>query len=662
MADPISLDTYVQETRDKIVEERDAAQAYVEEMRAVLDEFFKQISELSQTDVDVFVEQIKNWELPTFPDWHEYLEEYFDPERPNDRYLGLNFGETPEAPELARLTNDISLGNLPDFTTPPPVLREPNVPDQLEPQEFDKPVLDDIIVPDEPELVFPDLPDINDIIIPDAPDIPELEEFTADPPELDIDLPDAGLQYQEPDYQVWHEQFDPNAYDLATEWKALLKDSLAAAFPQIDFYTDGIDLDTQISNMIKTGLTGLPEDVEQAIMDRAMTSLVDQARLNLVEVDDEYSASGYPMPPGALRAKRARVRRELQDRYEAFKRDFLSKQVELVQANVARLQELAFRAEESDRNFFNAIQNRLLEVAKAAYQLAIAYYNVKVQEFNAQLTAYRTEAEVYELRIRAQLQVLEQYKVVLEGKRIEAEINDLNVRVYTAQLQGVTALVDVYSKQVQAAGILADVQRLKLEQYKAEISAFGALASAKEAEFRAYSAEISGEVAKVQAYAAQVDAYQSRVGAEKIKADVKLAKLGADVEIEKLKVENYKAKIQGYLAHLSAVEALIRKYLGEYEVEGSIYRSEILEKAERTKLAITGAELDMRKALSFKEHQLERTKVELQSSADLMRLRDNLVQGRGDVAANVLASVMNQFHMISDMSTAATQYRDSTGE
>lgn len=622
--------------------------AFIEASNDHFEQFIDALQELGDGDYNNTLALLDSIEDPPETDWEDLVDDQFDVDKPNTRSYTPSFGELPIPPNLSLPTVSIRAVD-PGVVPTAPTMSLPDRPSPLNPRTFTPPTIDDINVPTAPSYTLPDDPDFIEIVIPPVPDLPAVPEFTTDAPVLDIPFPDQALQYQEPDYHDWHADFSLATEQMTEKHRELIRDTLSAAFPQLNLF-NGSSLDVQISNMAKTGLSGLPPDVEQAIFNRAMTVVIDEARRNLEAVDDEFSAAGYPMPPGALRFKRDRIRAEVQDRIEDFKRTFIAKQTELVQANTRFLQEIAMKAEESDRTFFNAIYDRQLAVAKATFELAIAWYNMRITYFNAQLATWKTEAEIYELRIRASLQILERYKLQLEGEKLKGDLNMQQVQLYRAQLDGVLAVINIYTQQVETTKVLADLERLKLDTFKTTVEAYGVEVNAKRAEYEGYAAAAGAETAKATMYRAQVDGYNAQLQAKKTVLDADIAKLDGDLKIQTMRLEQYKEQIQAYLAKQASIEAYIRKYLGEYQAEIEAYKAEVGEAAERTRLQIQGLTIDAERWRTIAQQNTQRMIATIENIRAYAQMRQQAVTSGAAYTSAIAQSAASQLNAVTDMS------------
>ena len=179
---------------------------------------------------------------------------------------------TEPKPEMEDVDTDI--GDVPEFTAAEPVMSIPDPPDVDWPI-FTKeaPPMSDPTYPTSPEFDLPTTPTLTTVTVPSPPDF-NMPQFTAEEPVFDATAPEPMF--------VWNEA---------------------------EYSTDIIDaLNAKLLNDIAVGGSGLSEETEQAIYDRAKSRQQTENERMYLETLNFHSSRGHSEPPGALNSALLEIR------------------------------------------------------------------------------------------------------------------------------------------------------------------------------------------------------------------------------------------------------------------------------------------------------------------------------------------------------------------
>jgi len=323
---------------------------------------------------------------------------------------------------------------------------------------------------------------------------------------------------------------------------------------------------TLLSNLSTTlnarlsGGTGLPEDVEQAIWDRARSRETQTALANEADVLRTSDALGFPMPPGVVAAQLRMAQQDYYDKLSTLSRDVAIKQAELEQENMKQTILAGIQLESKLIDYSYQLERLTFEAAKEQADNAIQAYNAQVEKYKALLSVYSIYSDAYKTIISAELAKVEVYKAQLQAEETKAQVNMTLVGQYKAEIDARMAFVEIYKAQIGAANARIGLEQAKLSMVGEEI--------------RAYVAGINGETAKL-------EAYKVGVQAKTVVAD--LYKSG--VQAEMAKVELYKAGIEAQSATIAAYRAGIEAQMAGIEVYKTALQTDQI-KAELYKLGI----------------------------------------------------------------------------
>lgn len=455
-----------------------------------------------------------------------------------NRINAISTALLPAAPTLPAIT-----ATIPALTATSPIISFPTLPTLSVPSLPVAPIVTDTAIPDAPTVTLPAVPTIGDLVLPEAPSI-SLPSLTAIAPINTLTAPTDRFNYAEAVYT------------------SALKDPLIAKLLS-DLANGGYGIDP----VDETRLWDRARDREFGLMSQASE-----------DIQAQMEATSFPVPQGAFFTALRRAQNETQAKLSAINRDIAIKRAELYVDNRRFTIEQVRSLEQIQQQFFNAVQGRALDAARAQVELGIAVFDAAVRNFNAQLDAYKTEASVFRDKIQAALATLELYKGQLQGATLRLEADRTRVALYEAQLTGVNSVIQVFRSRMEAARLAAEIQAQKLEGYRTQVQAYSALVQSEEIKFRAYDSAIQGEGTKIELYKSQIGAYAQQVDAEKAKGELTiqnsnqlvrayevaansyrlqldslLKQVEGESEIDKLKINSYQADVQAFSALVSSI-------------------------------------------------------------------------------------------------------------
>lgn len=521
-------------------------QAFATDVITQANAFMDQVTNLSTTQFNVDTDI-----NPLDYQWDRAVQDFINvvennkPERPTYSF-SVNIAPTP--PEI--VTRNITDVSVPEFNKTAPDINIPLPPDASLPSAPTTPTYNQPDIPEAPVLLFPSAPSFSPVVLPDAPSI-AIPSFTATLPVDDLVAPTTTFSF--------YEQAYVSALLDATKAKLLFD--------------------------MENGGYGIEPTDETSLWERARSREYDASNVQMNEIMNIGAARGFRIPPGDMNVALQIAKQALLDKVSSINRDIALKRSDLYVDNRKFTITESRNLETMLINYHNSVMERSLNAAKAMLDAEIALFDALVRRYNAKLDAYRTEAQVFESKVRAALAQVEIYKTTMEGKRIELESQKVQVDVYRAQLSGIEALVNIYRTRMEATNVAANIEKVKLEAFRAQIDAYVQQVQAKVAEFNMFEARIKGETAKLQAFDSEVRAYSSLVDAAKVKATIQVENVRAEVDQAQAKIavyntemEQFKAILQGdlallssnvqrYNADISAFAALIDGYKASYNLQ-----------------------------------------------------------------------------------------------
>lgn len=568
-----------------------------------------------------------DWDEAVFPDVPDSGIGGFSPVKPIAPVIGdpgiepVEFtGVTPASTEIA-----ISTDPIPDHSPLNLNINVPDAPTVAWPVfTKDAPSVSDPNIPTVPAYDLPAVPVLTDISIPSPPEY-SIPEFDGVLPVDDLTPPDQSLDWAE------------------------------------SYYTSGLKdaLVQKLYDGVVNGGTGLSEETEQAIYDRAESRQETERQAMLDSISDGLAQRGFEMPPGALVAANLEAENKILRDREDLNNDILIQQSKLAQENTHFVLEAAKNLEGILITYHSQAQQRSLDAAKAVIETAVQMYSLKVEGYKAKILAYQTMAEVYKARITGEIAKAEFFKAQIAGVTASVQAQALMIEAYKAQVNAVEALMQVYRTQMEGAQIQAQVDATRIQAYLGEVQAYSEKTRAIGYRFEGYKAQISGEVAKASiieadsnAYVAQVSGYKAKADVEVARAEVALNNTRSEVQVYLALIEKYKADVQKAVSQAEIQAQQDGIEVEAYKAETAMYSTEInallgdyqarVEEAKASALiASNNSEIGLKALLGEYELTVEALKA--------------VATAAGQMSASALSSINASIHAASSQSRSDTR-------
>jgi hypothetical protein len=435
--------------------------------------------------------------------------------------------DIPESVDIAPLDAVAPTLNIPD--APPFVLPDSN---------FD--VIPEFVVTEignGPEIdinSFGPLPTLDTVVIPTAPNLPTVE-FTATMPSVDTLLPPS-------------ETFSFNEEEYTSDLLDLLK--------------------LKLKNDLQNGGYGIETTDETLLWERAREREIANAEQAISELERQLSVRKFSRPQSSFFDNLEKISQIKEDAISTLGREIAIKRADQFVQNRQFIIQEGGKLENMLMTYHGAKMERLLNASKYLVDAAISAYNVRVLTFNAYLERYKTEAQVFEAKLRANTALLDQYRTAAEVERIRVSVNSARIDQYRAGIEAQTTLVNLYRAQAEVANVKASIEKLKFDAFQARINVYVAQVQAINTEFAAYDSAVRGELGKAQIYESQVRGYSASVDGKRAKIEAETAVLRAQIESAKSKIDIYNTEMMGYKTRLDAL-------LGIETLKDRVYESDI---------------------------------------------------------------------------------------
>lgn len=464
---------------------------------------------------------------------------------------------------------DLEIDDVGPFAPTTGAINMPGTPDPIDTSGLPtRPTIDDVTIPTAPDLVMPTLANLTELSIPEFT-FPDLPTFDDEAPEFTEARPTTVLIWAEPEYQS----------DLLDEVTSKVRSWLL-------------------------GGTGLPAAIQQALFDRArsregLTALEAQQK-----AFDTFASRGYSMPPGML-AEQVNVALEK----SRLAQNDLERGI-LIESAKWEIENLRF-AIEKGISLETLLIQKFMEVAKRSFEAAkfqveseINVFNAMISVYNARQQGYRTAAEVFKIRVDAELAELEVFKAQIQGEIAKGQLNEQKVREYEARLKAVMSYIDIYKARMEGAKIQSEVGRNEIEAYKADVQAYAERLDAEKKRFDAYEAQVRAEAAKAGALEAEARAYAATVSAAESRANVKVKWIEGKISALRASTEKFVAQVEAEKTQVQSSLAAIEARARSYSVDIERYTAEIQGSNEAVRSQVQIAEARLRNLVAYYEAQM----------------------------------------------------------
>lgn len=592
----------------------DATQAFAYEMKDITTTYLSNLSDTLGSLAIPETDQLEDVEIPSVPSLDYSGRPAFGALNLPDGWPDTvpSYPTLYEVPTLSEVTIPTFSGGSFDFTMP-----EKPTPEDIE-EPGSAPSIETVALPAAPSIEIPDEPTLFTVAIPSAPtvDLPAFSETYVD--EI-ISIP-AEFSWEESPYN-------------SEIWDALLTDVI-----------DGIE----------NGGTGLGADVEAQLWERARERQRLENDKAYREAEGYFAARGHQLPPGAMVGRMLEIGKEILQANKDLNIDITVKQAELAKEHSQFIRTMAADMEKVLRGFHDSRVNRSLEAAKAVVQSGIDTYNALAERQRLRLEKYKTEASVFESKIRAALASVEIFRAQVDGAKVTAEVNNEIIALYSAQVGAVEVGAKLYATQMEGVKIANEIQQIKLDAFKTSVQAYAERVGAEKTRYDVYATEMGGKQIEAQIYSERVKAYLAETQAAETSANINIKNLESALSKNNMLIEGYKAELFGYTSEIEAIskktdaivegfKAEVAGYSAETEVKGMEYQARIKE----IDAHINRANLVLQRGVAI----LDAT---TQGYIGLSTLQAKGLEGLANIGAQMTSSALNAVNATASVGTTRT--------
>ena len=548
--------------------------------------------------------------------------------------LAVGGSGAPESPGLPGFTFGRSLPSAPQ--APDIDLTAPDAAVQAEPALQTVPVVSPVDIDDfDPTSGGVSLPAPPTLVMPtDEPQRPTLEEVELpSKPVLLRPYAPALVELQIPAFD-----FDALQYfdEAAPQFSGNLGVSAVLQWSNSEYEPEILpEVMARLRQMWDGGL-GLPRDVEQAIYDRMYAREDLAIGRDIDAAYTEFASRGFTMPPGMLSARIDALRADGQRNKLAASRELAIRAADVQIENLRFACQQGIAAEQLLSTIYDNMLRRGLDAARAEMDAQLSVLNAHVAVFNARQSAWSAQAQNRRAELETRLATM---RMALDAELAKGEINKQNVALYAEQMRALQVDAQLYETEMRGASLQADVQKNRIDAYRADVQAFAerlgtlkvradmyesqmrgeaARASVLDSSARAYAAYVQGQVSKVEA--------QSKVQEGALRSnEMRLRAWSTRLEADRTRVQ---AWLSGVQAKTAAYEARVRGYAAESGAVEALGRTELSAQEASARVAIQRYEAEIRKYLADLEQLRSSASMQLEAIKSAAQAMSTMAAGR----------------------------------
>jgi hypothetical protein len=301
------------------------------------------------------------------------------------------------------------------------------------------------------------------------------------------------------------------------------------------------------------GGTALTPAVQDAIYERAKDKNYAEARRKRDAAYSDLAKRGHTLPAGSLFSALQQARQDAADNNSRANIEIGVTIAEMEQKNlqfaVTQTQSLTATTLSAMIGYHQnliTINGQALDAAKSVLSALIETYNAVVRGFEAQLDAYKAEAQVYDAKLRAAMAGMELYRLEIAALEAMTNADRAKVEIYKGRIEALGILAGVYRTEIEAVVSKAGLEKLKIELYGMQVQAYSAKVQGKNGEYQGYVAAVGGEEAKIRVFTEQAKVNAVQVGAWRTKIEGKMEQIKAISLNNQTIAEQYKAGVGAY--------------------------------------------------------------------------------------------------------------------
>lgn len=347
------------------------------------------------------------------------------------------------------------------------------------------PVMPDISPPTAPVIGIPDPPDLVSISIPTLA-MPSVDPFNAELPAYDSESSRMG-------------GLVAKAETLIAETRTQLA-AAATAFAAAQASKGGeLTQDFLALNDDRKKRMRQQEDEAVAVIDREVMAKTKEARTL-------WAARNFSLVPGMLVDQVNEIEIEGGRKVREASSKINQAAMKLAKDEFDKVMNIYLTLEQNLIEYNLEVARRSLEEEKVRVRAQMELFNSVLAMYKAKQSAVGAHIEVFQAQKQFALQQIGAYKTAVDGAVAATAENEARARIYSSQVQASKVQADLFKSSMKAALAPIEAYKAQLIGVKAEADTAVANIESYRESVKGYAAAVDAATAEVRAYAAQVQA------------------------------------------------------------------------------------------------------------------------------------------------------------
>lgn len=344
------------------------------------------------------------------------------------------------------------------------------------------------------------------------------------------------------------------------------------------------------------GSRGYLDVVWDMIWERAYWNEANAAQAANEATMELWASKGWPVPGGVeaeqLLAQEQRVLSEGMKRAREIAIEQNKAEVERFNFHVAQ----GIALEGMLINLHSQSADRALKSVELGIRSAEALLNGKIAIINMQLSAYKTDAEVYVQRLQGEMAKVQVYAEQLKAAGLLLEVEKGKIEIVISTID---ATIRAFLGQMEGVKVQLDVARLNVQVAVERINAAKASLEAKKLEYEGYDSKIRGQLGIANIWQTEGQIFLAQTQAISSQNADALKQYGFQIEKRKLLLERVQTDLKRfeveYNAQVQQMDAAVKAYgakVAYYEAQVKGETGRVTSNVERYRAGIEAAKLE----------------------------------------------------------------------
>lgn len=325
---------------------------------------------------------------------------------------------------------------------------------------------------------------------------------------------------------------------------------------------------------VYSGHTVIPSWVWDGIWSRGVGNLKQQELAAIREAARVHASAGWIMPGPVLLARSDAARQKASEAISELTRENVTKQAEMYREDLWKAVETGIAIETLLVKIHDSARERTLRAAVETNNAGIAVYKAALEGYQVtELQAKDMLIKLKDLELRGSLAELEVFDRELKAAGFNLELDRNKIEVYKAQWAGQETRVKAYAAYADAIKSYVMAQQAAVEAFAKQIESNNIILQGWAIEWDAYLKRLKPAELRIQAHEARSSHFGRLVQEYQAKAQSEGTRIESDIKIEQLKLSHMDEEIKKFQALWSGIQTKLDVLTKVYATDAQVYQA-----------------------------------------------------------------------------------------